>query len=385
MILHVDMDAFYASVEQRDRPALRGRPVIVGGDPQRRGVVSAASYEARKFGVHSAMPSSQAVRLCPDGVFLPGNMERYAEVSGQIREIFHRYTPLVEPLSLDEAFLDVTGSEGLFGPADEIAKRIRSDIRTELNLTASAGVAVNKYLAKIASDLEKPDGLVIVAPSQEEAFLDPLPVERIWGVGKVSAQVFRRLGIATIGELRRRSVEQLQVHFGETSANHLWQLARGIDDRSVVTDHQAKSISHETTFAEDIDDQEILTAVLLDLTDLVARRVRRHGFRARTVHLKVRFSDFQTLTRSQTLRESSDVTRDFFEAARDMLDHKLPKPLRPVRLIGIGTSGFGSSGERQTLLFDADRDERESSLDRVSDQIKDRFGKGALKRGTSLD
>ena len=266
------MDAFYASVEELDRPELVGKPVIVAGDPKSRGVVSAANYVARTFGVHSAMPSATAHRLCPHGVFLPGRMDRYVDVSHEIHEIFYRYTPLVEPLSLDEAFLDVSGSTGLFGPAEQIGRRIKAEIRDELHLTASVGVAPNKFLAKIASDLEKPDGFVLVDENNVQAFLDPLPVSRIWGVGRVSNQALERLGIRTVAQLRAASPHLLRDKFG-SMGEQLWQLAHGIDDRSVVPDHEAKSISHETTFATDIAGMETLQACLLQRIFLKLPRV----------------------------------------------------------------------------------------------------------------
>ena len=384
MILHVDMDAFYASVEQRDRPELKGQPVIVGGTPQGRGVVSAASYEARRYGVHSAMPAATAVRLCPHGVFLRPRIGYYARISEQIRAIFDRYTPLVEPLSLDEAFLDVRGSVHLFGPPLEIARQIKSAIREELNLVASVGVAPNMFLAKIASDLEKPDGLVVVEEGTEQAFLDPLPVGRLWGVGRVAGRAFEQLGIHTIGQLRRMPVDVLVSKFG-SAGEHLWNLAHGRDDRSVVPEHQAKSISHETTFEQNICDREVLRAWLLDLTDQVSRRVRSHGLRGKTVQLKVRFSDFRTITRSQSLPEPTDVTDEIWEAASRMFDQRLPDPLPPVRLLGMGVSSLDQSGEQQTLLFDGDERQRQSRLDQATDQIRARFGAEAIGRAAAID
>ena len=383
MILHVDMDAFYASVEERERPELAGRPVIVGGDADRRGVVSAANYAAREYGVHSAMPSATARRLCPHAVFLPGRLDFYAKVSGEIRDIFHRYTPLVEPLSLDEAFLDTTGSQGLFGPAELIGRRIKEEILRELHLVASVGVAPNKFLAKIASDLEKPDGFVVVPPERIQEFLDPLPVGRLWGVGKVSDQTLARLGVRTIGQLRHMPLDLLKQHFG-SGGEHLWQLAQGIDERPVVPDHQAKSISHETTFAQDVTDRDTLDAWLLELTEQVARRLRAQGLRGRTVHLKIRYGDFRTFTRSQTLAEPTNLTTLLWQTAAEMLRTRLPDPLPPVRLLGMGASGLDASGQTQRVLFEDEDRRRQSRLDDVTDQIKDRYGRRAIGRAGTM-
>jgi DNA polymerase-4 len=383
MILHCDMDAFYASVEERDRPELVGHPVIVGGSPEKRGVVAAANYVARKYGVHSAMPAATAHRLCPQGIFLPPRIGYYAEVSGRIREIFERFTPLVEPLSLDEAFLDVTGSEGLFGPAAEIGRKIKEAVREETRLVASVGVAPNKFLAKIASDLKKPDALVVVEPGKIQEFLDPLPVERLWGVGKQGSKVFQRMGIRTIGQLRQWPLDSLKARFG-SSGEHLWQLAQGIDDRTVVPEQEAKSISHETTFERDIDDSEVLRAWLLDLTEQVGWRLRRHGLRGRTVHLKVRFADFKTITRSWTLPEPTDITQELWQAAEEMLSCRLPAGHLPVRLVGMGVSGFDESGLTQGLLFDQEDRQKQAGVDTVADQVRERFGSAALRRATSL-
>jgi DNA polymerase-4 len=383
MILHCDMDAFYASVEERDRPELVGHPVIVGGSPEKRGVVSAANYIARRYGIHSAMPSATAHRLCPHGIYLHPRIDYYAEVSRQIREIFDRFTPLVEPLSLDEAFLDVTGSEHLFGTAAEIGQRIKQAVREESKLVVSVGVAPNKFLAKIASDLKKPDGFVVVEPDKVQEFLDPMPVERLWGVGKQGSKVFQRLSIRTIGQLRQWPMDTLKGHFG-SHGEYLWQLAHGIDDGPVVPEREAKSISHETTFEEDIEDLEVLRAWLVDLTEQVGWRLRRHGLRGRTAQLKVRFADFSTITRSQTLPEPTDITHELWQAADDMLCHRLPAGHLSVRLLGMGVSGFDESGLRQGLLFDQDQRKKQAGVDAVSDQIRDRFGSSALRRAASL-
>ncbi len=383
MILHCDMDAFYASVEERDCPELVGHPVIVGGSPEKRGAVAAANYIARRYGVHSAMPAVTAKRLCPHGIFLPARIDYYAEVSSQIQEIFERFTPLVEPLSLDEAFLDVTGSEQLFGSAVEIGRRIKQAVRNETRLVVSVGVAPNKFLAKIASDFRKPDGFVVVRPEQIREFLDPLPVERLWGVGRQGSKVFERLGIRTIGQLRQWPVDTLTSHFG-VQGEQLWRLAHGLDDRAVVPEREAKSISHETTFAQDIDDQEVLRAWLLGLTEQVAWRLRQHALRGRVVHLKVRFADFSLITRSQTMPEPTDITQGLWEVADELLRRRLPADHLPVRLLGMGVSGFDASGRRQGLLFDQGEQRRQAGLDAVTDRIRDRFGSSALRRATSL-
>lgn len=382
-ILHVDMDAFYASIEERDNPALRGKPVIVGGDPSSRGVVSAANYVARRYGVHSAMPSSQAKRLCPDGIFLPVRMGHYAAVSREIQAIFMHYTPLVEPLSLDEAFLDVTESRTLFGNGEAIGRAIKREIADKLGLTASVGIAPNKFLAKIASDLDKPDGFVMVDPERVENFLEPLPVERLWGVGKAAAGVMRQLRIKTIGDLRRLPVETLEELFGKWG-RRLWELARGLDDRPVVPDHQAKSLSHETTFEEDIGDPEVLRSWLLDLTEQVARRLRRHELKGRTVTVKVRFNDFRTITRSHTLPAPTDVTQQLWDITVQLLNAALRATTRPVRLIGMGVSGLETAEPVQASLFDAAGDDKQRQVDALADAIKDRFGNTALHRASGL-
>jgi DNA polymerase-4 len=387
MILHVDMDAFYASVEERDHPELVGKPVIVGGSAEGRGVVCAANYVARHYGVHSAMPAVTARRLCPQGVFLPVRMDHYAKVSREIREIFDRFTPLVEPLSLDEAFLDVTGSEGLYGPSADIAKRIKQEIRSQARLVASVGVAPNKFLAKIASDLEKPDGFVVVDPQRVQEFLDPLPVGRLWGVGKVSGKAFEKLGITTIGQLRRLPVETLEGHFGK-SGRHFWQLAHGVDDRRVVPDRDAKSISHETTFARDIRDIEILRAWLMELTEQVARRLRHYRLVGQTVQLKLRFADFQTITRRKTLEEPTNITEEIWQAAAELLTRRVentPSGARhqAVRLLGVGMTGLENESSRQGNLFDDGRRVKQQKLDQVTDKIRDRFGASSLRRAAN--
>ncbi|QDT56970.1 DNA polymerase IV [Caulifigura coniformis] len=383
MIQHVDMDAFYASVEMRDRPELRGKPVIVGGTAEGRGVVAAASYEARRFGVHSAMPAGRALKLCPQAIVIKPRMGRYAEVSDQIQNILHRYTPQIEPLSLDEAFLDVTGSISLFGPPEEIARRIKEDIRDELQLVASVGVAPNKFLAKLASDLEKPDALVVVDPVRIQEFLDPLPVSRLWGVGRVTQKEIARMGVETIGEFRRLSQREVEERFGKHGES-LWLLAQGVDDRRVVPDREAKSISHETTFAVDLRSREILRGRLLELTDLVGQRLRRQQVVGRTVQLKLRYADFSTITRSTTLAAPTSVTNEIWLAAAELFENKLPARRLEVRLIGVGVQQLSAAGDHPRTLFEDPAHEKQSGADRVSDHIRAKFGKLALRRGATL-
>ncbi len=383
MILHIDMDAFYCSVEERDNPSLVGKPVIVGGTAAGRGVVAAANYEARKYGVHSAMASARANRLCPHAIVIRPRIDFYAEVSQQIRAIFEQFTPIIEPLSLDEAFLDATGSESLFGPSAEIGRQIKQRIRNSLQLVASVGVAPNNFLAKIASDVRKPDGFVVVEPDDVQAFLDPLPVGRIWGVGKVTGQVFEKLGIRTIGQLRDLSLDSLNELF-EASGEQYWNLARGIDDRSVIPDREAKSISHETTFAEDIADMDVLRAWLVDLVEQVARRLRHHDLRGRTIDIKVRFADFKTISRSLTLNVPTNMTQELLDAGLELLTNRLPPRHLPVRLLGFGVNHLDGSSRTQQHLFDQSDRERHRELDTVADQIAAKFGKRAIRRGAGF-
>jgi len=380
-ILHIDMDAFYASVEARERPELAGRPLVVGGRPEGRGVVAAANYAARRFGVHSAMPMATALRLCPDLIVLPVRIDLYAQVSQAIRAIFERYTPLIEPLSLDEAFLDVAASERLFGPAPAIGRAIKNAIRDELELTASVGIGPNKFIAKIASDLDKPDGFRVVAEDQVQAFLDPLPIARLWGVGKVTGERLARWGIERIGQVRAQPQEFMERQFGKGGL-HLWELAHGRDPRRVEPEQQAKSISHETTFSRDIGDPRVLRAWLQHLTEQVAWRLRRHGLRGRTVEIKARSADFRTLTRARTLPEPTDSTEVIWRAAAKLFDERIPPEHLPLRLVGIGVSGFGAAEPAQPDLFAA-VSPGSAVLDLTADRIRERFGERALQRGTA--
>ncbi|WP_303906471.1 DNA polymerase IV [Thiohalomonas denitrificans] len=381
VILHVDMDAFFASVEVRERPELRGRPVIVGGTPEGRGVVAAASYEARRFGVHSAMPTATALRLCPKAVVLPPRHGFYSQVSRGIHAVFERYTPLVEPLSLDEAFLDVTGSLRLFGSAAAIGRRIKGEILEELDLVASVGVAPNKFLAKLASDMNKPDGFFHFDPNRIAEILDPMPVTRLWGVGPATARQLERLGIRTVGQLRHYSQRLIARHLGR-GGEHLWELAHGIDERPVICEQETKSVSNETTFARDIHDPNSLRIWLSELAEQVAWRLRRQELAGRTVTLKVRFRDFTTVTRSLSLPEVTDVTSEIRDTALRLYEERLDHPHLPVRLLGVGVSGFDAPSACQQSLFNETR-ARSSRVDSIVDQIRSRFGSDAMHRGGS--
>ena len=384
MILHVDMDAFYASVEERARPALVGKPVIVGGTPEGRGVVAAANYVARKFGVHSAMPAATAHRLCPHGVFLRPRMDHYAEVSDQIRAIFEKYTPLVEPLSLDEAFLDVTGSESLFGSAVRIGRAIKQEIGERLRLIASVGVAPNKFLAKIASDLEKPDGLVVLPIEEGPARLHPLPVERLWGVGPRTAEHLHAASVRTIGDLLKVPRPRLERCVGASAAGHLLSLARGEDDRPVETGREAKSISEERTYGADLTDPDDIDRALLERADGVARELRRCGLVGRTVQIKVRTGDFTTWTRARTLPEPTDLPEAIVAAARDLFREKIRLRGKGVRLLGVGISALEPEGHLPAKLFPDPAEERARRLAKAADAVRDRFGEEAVKRARLL-
>lgn len=382
-IIHVDMDAFFASVEQFDNPALKGQPVIVGGRPGGRGVVSAASYEARAFGVHSAMPLKTALRLCPQGVFLPVRFARYGEISKHIREIFHRYTPMVEPLSSDEAFLDVKGSEGLFGSAETIGRKIKEEILKETGLTASVGVAPNKFLAKLASDLKKPDGFVVIMPDKIREILDPLPVGRLWGVGKKADLRLQALGYKTIGQIAAANPKALEMAFGP-SAIHLWELAQGIDFRVVTPDRLAKSLSADITFSEDIEDKEVLGEKLLDLVEHLGSRLRKKEIKAAVIEVKLRSSDFETRSVSKSLLEPMNETMLLWGEAKALLQKLLKFDLLPARLISVSAVRLVRPGEIQGGLFDTKIIKKQGEIDRTLDAIKAKFGSESIGRGVFL-
>ena len=376
------MDAFYTSVEQRDHPEHRGKPVIVGADPQGgrgRGVVAAASYEARTFGVHSALPISRAYRLCPQGVYLRGNMKHYASVSRRIMDVLESYTDLVEPISIDEAFMDVSvicvPEKGR-----ALAEEVRENVFRQERLKASIGVAPNKFLAKIASDLEKPDGLVVVPVGGELAFLEHLPVERLWGVGPKTAERLHEMGYRKISDLWK--VDPGGLPMGK-HGDHILKLSRGIDARKVVPHHEAKSIGHETTFLEDTDDPEVVRNTLLKLAEAVAHRLRKHGVRGKTVTLKFRDADFVTETRARTLREPTEDAKEIFDVVLAQMERVRGKG-KKIRLLGISLSKLEKPGApRQLSLFGGE--EKNERLNRAQDSLAERFGNGSVKRASLLD
>ncbi|MBI5015973.1 MAG: DNA polymerase IV [Deltaproteobacteria bacterium] len=388
-ILHLDMDAFYASVEQCDHPAWRGRPVVVGADPAEgrgRGVVAACSYEARAFGVRSALPIGRAWRLCPQGVFVRPRMARYAEVSRSLFALLREYTDLVEPLSIDEAFLDVTGSRRLWGDAERIGREIKGRVQREWGLVASVGVAPNKFLAKVASDLEKPDGFVVVRLGEERSFLEPLPIGRLWGVGPKTEERLRRVGLRTIGDVARLRPEDLEPALGE-HAGDLIALARGEDSRPVAPDAEPRSLGAETTFERDTDDLEAVRRTLLGLADRVGSRLRGEGLRTARVTLKHRDETFHTITRSQALSRPTDLTEDLYAAALVLLD-RVPHRGRRVRLVGLTATHLGgtrAAGAAQLDLFaPPPRPDRLGEVSRVVDEIRRQFGPRAITRAALL-
>jgi len=382
-IIHLDMDAFYPSVEVLDNLSLKGKPVIVGGGKER-GVVSSASYEARKFGIHSAQPIAKAKRLCPGGIYLPVRMSRYQEISKQIFEIYHHFTPLVEPLSIDEAFLDVTGSIRLFGQSENIAKKIKQIILIETGLTVSAGVASSKFVAKIASDIDKPDGLTVVPPNGVRGFLDPLPIKKMWGVGKVTQLALSLLNIHTFRDLRKTPVKVLEKKFGKHGVRiHL--LAMGVDERDVIPEHDVKSIGHEQTFLQDIISLDAAQKELLTLADKVARRMRHKSLTGKTITLKVKYFDFVQITRSTTLPKSINDGLEIYSTACRLLE-KTEVTKKPIRLLGISLSQLSFLGTGiQLSLFDQDQSsQKRQRLNTVLDSLYERFGDESVLPGTLL-
>jgi DNA polymerase-4 len=378
-ILHVDLDAFFASVEQRDHPEWRGRPLAVGmGGANDRGVVSAASYDARKFGIHSAMPIRTAKRLCPHCLFVPVRGDVYQEVSREVLAILRRFTPQVEPISIDEAFLDVTASRALFGDGEAIAHQVKQAVRDEVQLTISVGVASTKLVAKIASDLRKPDGLVVVPPGTEVEFLAPLPISRLWGVGQSTAAALRDFGVATIGDLQVLDRAALVRRFGKHGAS-LVDRARGVDPDPVDDPDAAKSVSHEHTFDEDTADPEVLERTLLAMSEGVSGRLRHAGLKAGTVTVKIRDSGFHTITRQRGLPEPTDLTEPIWRIALELARPEMRG--KRIRLLGVATSGFGV--REQLGLFEAGEDRRRRVVE-AADEVRERFGTRAITRARLL-
>jgi len=383
-VLHVDMDAFFASVEQVLDPSLAGRPVIVCGPADQRSVVSAASYEARRYGVHAAMPASQARRLCPEGCFVRGNHAAYADFSRRVLSILRHFTPLVEQTSIDEAYLDVTGCERVRGDPVSVAQAIKRTVRDETGLTCSVGVAPNRFLAKMASGMEKPDGLTVIRREDVPAVLWPLDVGDLHGVGSRTAARLRALGLTTVGELARYPRELLVREFG-VGGDYFHQAANGIDDTPVAGAEEgdgAKSLSRETTFSVDLEDEAELERTLLELSDDVARRLRRAGYLGRTVTVKIRKADFTTVTRSRTLRIPTDLTEDIYAAARKAFFSFWRPPVK-VRLLGVGVTNLEGGDSPPVSLFDSS--DRLRRVSRAVDRIKDRYGEKALTRARLLD
>ena len=383
VILHLDMDAFFAAIEVRENPSLAGKPVIIG-HPGKRGVVATCSYEARKFGVHSALPSVVAERRCPQGIWLPGRRTLYSTVSRRIRAILDRFSPRIEPLSIDEAFIDLTGIARDLAAGAEKAREMKRSIETEERLTASVGVAPNKFLAKQASDMEKPDGLVLLPLEAVEQRVWPLKVERLWGVGPRLAERLHRGEIRIVGDLLRVSEKALAALVGERSAEHLRALAQGQDQRPVQTDRKAKSISEERTYLEDLTDPREIDRCLLARAEGVARQLRRGGLEGRTVHIKVRNPDFKTWTRALTLPEPTDMAQPIVDAARRLFAERIRLGGRGVRLLGVGVSGLEPAGSGQASLFVDPREERVRRAERAADEVRGRLGRDALTRARLL-
>jgi len=380
-IFHIDLDAFFVSVEQVLNPKLKGKPVIVGGDPERRGVVASASYEARPFGIHSGMPSSKARRLCPQAIFIRAHFSIYKDASAKFMKILGDFSPYIEPLGLDEAYLDVTGCEEPYGSPRQLALAIKERIHKELEITASVGIATCKVVAKIASDLCKPDGLLEIAPGKEQAFLNPLPIVKLPGVGKKTEQALKEMGVTTIGELASLPLDTISRQFGVTGAV-LHSYAQGIDDREVEAPGEAKSISQELTFAHDTLDRNFLEANLHNLCQEVCQDLRSQNKRTKCVAIKLRYADFKTITRQVTLQEASDVTPVVFATAQQLLSKALAQRGKPIRLIGIRISSLFGEG-KQLPMFDSGT-EKPEHLDKAIDKIRRKYGSTAIKTGNGI-
>lgn len=386
-ILHVDMDAFFASVEAREDPSLRGRPVVVGADPKAgegRGVVAAASYAAREYGIHSAMPISEAYRRYPDAAYLRPRGELYSRVSRSVFEILERYTDLVEKLSIDEAFLDVTASRRLFGDGVEIARKIRREIREELELTASVGVAGSKFVAKVASDLDKPDGLVVVPEREAAEFLAPLEIERLWGAGPRAVERFQAIGVETIGDAAALDVETLVRTFGDKGGRRFHRLCRGVDDRPVRPERERKSLGKESTFAEDVEDRARVRRKLLALTEEVVRSLRAKGIAGTTVVLKLRWEGFETVTRQRTLERPVHTTEAAWPVVEELFE-AADRPERRIRLVGVSMAGLVDEDRRQLSLFsDEEGERRDERVAAAVDAVTERYGNRSVTRAAVL-
>jgi len=379
--MHIDLDAFFVSVEQALNPELQGKPVVVGGKPDRRGVVASASYEARAFGLHAGMPLATACRLCPQAIFIEGSFPKYRDASHRFMAILADFSPFLEPVGLDEAYLDVTGFESIYGSIHQVAIAIKQRIKDELRLCASVGIASSKVVAKVASELSKPDGLLVVEAGKERYFLAPLPITKLPGIGKKTGQILKGLGIHAIGELSITPLSVLKSHFG-VYGELLYRYANGIDDREVEAPGETKSISRETTFGKDTKDRSLLKATLRYLSERVGTELRQRGKQAKCVTLKLRYADFTTITRRHTLRQSDNSDQTIFDSGLQLLKITLTAEKQPVRLIGIGVSNLVESG-RQLDMLDASTRRREQ-LDRAIDRIRQKYGFTAIQTGRTL-
>ncbi len=380
-IMHIDLDAFFVSVEQALNPELQGKPVVVGGRPDRRGVVASASYEARTFGLHAGMPLTTASRLCPQAIFIEGSFPKYRDASQRFMAILADFSPYLEPISLDEAYLDVTGFESIYGSIHHMAVKIKQRIKDELGFCASVGIASCKVVAKVASELSKPDGLLEVAAGRERSFLAPLPVAKLPGIGKKTEQILNGLGVHTIGQLATMPLDMLKSHFG-VAGERIHNYAKGIDDRQVEPPGAAKSISRETTFGEDTQDRSLLEATLCYLGERVGSELRQQGKLTKCVTLKLRYADFTTITRSHTLKQASDVDQMIFDAGVKLLNRALSQEKQPVRLIGIGVSNLVESGKQLDMLDSSVQ--RLEQLNKAIDHIRKKYGFTAIQTGRTL-
>lgn len=380
IIFHIDLDAFFVSVEQRDNPALRGKPVIIGADPKGgkgRGVVSTCSYEAREFGIHSAMPISQAYRACPNGIYLKPNMQKYHQASDEVFKVFQEFSPDMQPISVDEAFLDMTGSCHLFGTSKEAGKKLRQRVKDETGLTASVGIAPTMMVAKIASDHCKPDGLLEITENEVLEFLHPLKIRKLWGIGPKTQAVLEDLGIFTVGDIAKFSEQKLYDLLGEHGL-HLYALSHGVDDRDVEVDGEVKSVSHEETFEKDTEEQRLIFDTLLELSEKVSRRLREHELKGRLLTLKVRLTGFKTYMHCKRFDERTNHADKIFKKAKELfVDHF--SSAGSVRLIGVRVSNFNDGYVADSLFID-EKNERSEAVHQAVDKIQDKFGTGSIKR-----